>query len=241
MTFCCCLCSTSSETTVAARRPKLNSRHLCQSADFSRSESEFPHVKWNVSLLRPLTTLHFPRTSIINQRNRTNGTILLGHFYNCIFSRLSLLHIIYSGCEHCLQLLDQHKPLPPSISNMCLTTVRMLFAASVVYFSICFFFCLRPAAGTADGGITTDSALILNTIMQPFKRFKRHQNGMVSFCLCSEPDLATNRIFPYVRLETSSLPFTHALLSHFIWFIFVKYSLFILGSQEKNTTENAPK
>lgn len=71
--------------------------------------------------------LHLSLLSIINQCNRTNGTILLGHFYDCIFSCSFLFsRIIYSiGAEHRLRLLEEHvkhKMLRdyvciPSISN----------------------------------------------------------------------------------------------------------------------------
>lgn len=81
----------------------------------------------NMSPLPSLTMLHFSLISIINRRNRTNGTFLLGHFYNCIFSQLSFPRIIYSiGTERWLQLLEGSsygtKTLPdyiciPSICN----------------------------------------------------------------------------------------------------------------------------
>lgn len=63
----------------------------------------------------------------------------------------------------CFEITPVCLPFP---THVLLTTGRMLFPANVVYFSICFFYSrsLSPATRTADGGITTDSILILNTM-----------------------------------------------------------------------------
>lgn len=107
-------------------------------------------------------------------------------------------------------------------------------SARVVCFSICFFYVgsLSPASGTADGGITTDPALILNTMkhhcMHPFKRFKRHQNGLISFCWYFEPSQAVNRIFLYTRARRCPLCLLH---KHY-WVIFLSFSVAFSHTQQ---------
>lgn len=81
------------KTTVCTPVTKLTA-DICDIAKtFSRriKKKQVPSCEINIpnmSLLHPLTTLHFSLISIINRRNRTNGTFLLGHFYDCIFSQL---------------------------------------------------------------------------------------------------------------------------------------------------------
>lgn len=86
---------------------------------------------------------------IIYQCNRTNGTILSGHFYNCIFSQLLFPRIIYCiGTKHCVQLLEEllwdHICIcMPSISNACFSlqaecllppTLCIFPSVSILYF-----------------------------------------------------------------------------------------------------------
>lgn len=87
----------------------------------------------------------------MNQCNRTNGTILLGRFYDCIFSS-SYSNTLFTAYEP-LQLLEEmlrdHICTLPTHAS--LTAGRMLSPASVCVFFHLFSF-MRDLKSPASGG-----------------------------------------------------------------------------------------
>ena len=182
----------------------------------------------NMSLLHPLYSpcSQLSLTSIINQCNRTNGTILSGDFFNCIFSKLLFARIIYFiGNRHCRQLLEElllHKML--SISNTCrsLKAECFLLPALCIFpsVSIVYFTSLSPASQGADGGITADSVLILNTMKHPscslLNASKVTKMGWFHFVS------TLNRVTPWIEYfcPCAKMCPCHFVLSHFSVLVF---------------------
>lgn len=85
--------------------------------------------------------------------NPTNGVILLGHFYDCIFSLLLVTYSLYN--QRAVRQTSKWQSARASFYTWC-------YFQSSIFPSVSFI--RLELKGTADGGITTDTVLILNTL-----------------------------------------------------------------------------